>query len=225
MASPPQSEESEYYSNMNRVFQKISYPLVGINEKTTKTAEVFRCINSMIYEYYEIFEPQNLTFYFRTLSHTIDKQKEVKENENFMVALNGSFSELMFKTIIYCNLQENIEVSYEFFKFVATYWDSIKQEKSPTPDRLYNLIHDDPKNEFLVKLDNFIVFLSNDIVRKLEKREEKKDKSKSNPTLPPNPNLNPSPNSKQHTMNIFDPKTNAFQTVNITEYGCLNKEV
>ena len=108
---------------------------------------MFKCINSVISESYEIFYSKNLTFYFRTLSHTISNldRRELKDPEHFLITLCDSFSELMFKTIIFCNLQENLEVSYWFFKFVADYWDAIKQEKTQ-PDKLYKLIRDEPKN-------------------------------------------------------------------------------
>lgn len=62
-----------------------------------------------------------------------------------------------------CNLHEQIEVAYELFYFAVTYY-KLSPENRIQKD-LYELIHADLKNEFLVKLDNFILFLSNDIIR------------------------------------------------------------
>lgn len=116
----------------------------------------------MIAENYQIFEAKNLTFYFRTVL------KEIKKlSAESWKKLTPTFSQLMYRTITSCNLQQNIEVSYWFFEFVAKYWDNIKLSKTQ-PQKLFQLIQLDYKNLFLIKLNDFIVFLSNDIDRKIK---------------------------------------------------------
>jgi hypothetical protein len=62
----------------------------------------------------------------------------------FLDGLNDSFSRLIFRTYSLCNLHENLEMTYEFAKFVVTYFSCLKSHDGQKV--LYDLIHDDPKS-------------------------------------------------------------------------------
>lgn len=76
---------------------------------------------------------------------------------------------------------------------------------------LYDLVHNDAKNEFLVKLDNFILFLSNDIIRCCEAEiQEKTEKQELERTLNP------------HRQGVFNKEKQFFYEVEEKSSGVDN---
>ena len=107
-----------------------------------------------------------LAFHLRIYRHNFKELSKSKEPLNFLEDLNDSFSKLIFKCYSLCNLHENLEITYEFSKFVVTYFKCLNIRNSQRV--LYDLIHQDPKSEFLVALDNNISQLSEEIVKGLD---------------------------------------------------------
>jgi hypothetical protein len=99
-----------------------------------------------------------LAFHLRIYRHNFKSFSNSKLKLDFLEELNESFSKLIFKTYSLCNLHENLEITYEFSKFVVTYFQCLNIHNSQKV--LYDLIHQDPKSEFLVALDNNISQLS-----------------------------------------------------------------
>jgi len=143
--------------------------LTGLDAGQDRIKRILETLNQRISQQFAIFSSEHLTFYFRTLAcnfKLLDDNKDMEFLGFIYRELNASFSELIFKTVVQCNLHEQIEVAYELFYFAVTYYRL--SPEGCVQQNLYELIHSDVKNEFLVKLDNFILFLSNDIIRSCE---------------------------------------------------------
>jgi hypothetical protein len=107
---------------------------LSLDELKNKVKVINR-INDTICSHSEIFDVSVLAFHLRIYRHNFKSFSNSKLKLDFLEELNESFS-----------------------KFVVTYFQCLNIYNSQKV--LYDLIHQDPKSEFLVALDNNISQLS-----------------------------------------------------------------